>query len=63
MDGPIDDHTKYSKSEKHHILYGIMILNCNLKYDTNELFYKTDSETQKTNLWLQKGNKNGGGAN
>ena len=42
MDGPIDDHTKYSKSEKHHILYGIMILNCNLKYDTNELFYKTN---------------------
>ena len=27
-----------------------------LKYDTNELIYKTetDSQTQKTNLWLQK---------
>ena len=26
----------------------------NLKYDTNELIYKTetDSQTQKTNLWL-----------
>ena len=29
----------------------------NLKYDTNELIYKTetDSQTQKTNLWLPKG--------
>ena len=24
---------------------------CNLKYDTNELIYKTDSQTYKTNLW------------
>ena len=33
----------------------------NLKYDTNELIYKTEthSQTQKTNLWLPKG-KNGG---
>ena len=36
----------------------------NLKYDTNELIYKTetDSQTQKTNLWLPKG-KEGGGIN
>ena len=29
----------------------------NLKYDTNELIYKTetDSQTQKTNLWLPTG--------
>ena len=29
----------------------------NLKYDTNELIYKTeiDSQTQKTNLWSPKG--------
>ena len=28
----------------------------NLKYDTNELIHKTetDSQTQKTNLWLPK---------
>ena len=33
----------------------------NLKNDTNELIYKTetDSQTQKTNLWLPKG-KSGG---
>ena len=32
-----------------------------LKYDTNELIYKTetDSQAQKTNLWLPKG-KGGG---
>ena len=29
---------------------------CNLKYDTNELIYKTerDSQIQKTYLWLPK---------
>ena len=33
----------------------------NLKYDTNELIYKTetDSQTWKTNLWLPKGKGNG----
>ena len=31
----------------------------NLKYDTIELIYKTeiDSETQKTNLWLPNGKR------
>ena len=32
----------------------------NLKYDTNEVIYKTETQTQKTNLWLPKG-KGGGG--
>ena len=34
----------------------------NLKYDTNELIYKTetDPQTQKTNLWLPKGKAGGG---
>ena len=36
----------------------------NLKNNTKELIYKTetDSQTQKTNLWLPKG-KGGGGIN
>ena len=36
-----------------------------LKYDTNELIYKaeTDSQIQKTNLWLPKGKVVGGGIN
>ena len=31
----------------------------NLKYDTNEPIYKieTDSQTQKTNQWLQRGER------
>ena len=35
----------------------------NLKYDTNELFCKTETEsqTQKTNLWLPKGKEGEGG--
>ena len=34
----------------------------NLKYDTNELIYKaeTDSQTQRMNLWLQRGRVWGG---
>ena len=34
----------------------------NLKYDTNELTYKTetDSQTEKPNLWLPKGKRGGG---
>ena len=37
----------------------------NLKYDTDELIYKTetDSQTQKTNLWLPKVKGGGGGKN
>ena len=33
----------------------------NLKYDTNELICKTetDSQTEKTNLWLPKGKGEG----
>ena len=34
----------------------------NLKYDTNELTYKTetDSQTQSTDLWLSRGSGSGG---
>ena len=37
----------------------------NLKYDTNELIYKaeTDSQTQKTELWLPMGQGEGEGWN
>ena len=33
--------------------YGITYM-CNLKYDTNELIYKIDSQIQKTILWIPK---------
>ena len=53
MDGLIDYHAKQSKSERERQIY-IYNLLWNLKYDTNELIYKkeTNSQTQRTNLWL-----------
>ena len=56
-DGPSDSHTRWSKSDKaRQILYD-MAYTWNLKKDTNELVYKTetDPQTQKTKLWLPKG--------
>ena len=32
----------------------------NLKYDTNELIYETDSQAQRTDLWLPMGREAGG---
>ena len=58
MDGPGDYHAKQSKSDKYMILLICRIL----KYNTNELIYKTvrDSQTSKTKLWLP-GRKGGEG--
>ena len=39
-----------SDKDKYHITYMQKIM----KNDTNELIYKIDSHTQKTNLWLPK---------
>ena len=33
----------------------------NLKYDTNEPIYKTDSETRRTRLWLPRRHGEGEG--
>ena len=40
MDGPRDDHTKWSKSEKERQIPNDITYMWNLKYDTNELIYK-----------------------
>ena len=56
LDGPKDYHTKWNKKEKDR--YHMISLICRIqKNDTNELIYKTktDSQTLKTNLWLPKG--------
>ena len=46
MDGPRDYHTKWSKSERERqIPYDITYM-CNLKYDTIELIYKTETDSQ-----------------
>ena len=55
MDGPRDYNIILSKvSQKKTNTISLM---WNLKYDTNELIYQreTDSQTWKTNLWLPKG--------
>ena len=46
MDGPRDYHTKWSKSDiERQISYDITYM-WNLKYDTNELIYKTETDSQ-----------------
>ena len=46
MDGPRDYHTKRSKSERERqIPYDITYM-WNIKYDTNELIYKTETDSQ-----------------
>ena len=46
MDGPRDDHTKWNKSERgRQIPYDITYM-WNLKYDTNELIYETEIDSQ-----------------
>ena len=56
MDGPRDDRMKPNKSERERQIPYITYM-WNLKYDTNELIYKTetDSQTWETNSWLTKG--------
>ena len=43
MDGPRDSHTKVSKLEKQ-IIYDITYI-WNLKYDTNEHIYETETDS------------------
>ena len=46
MDGPRDYHTKWRKSEREQqIPYGIPYM-WNLKYDTNESIYETETDLQ-----------------
>ena len=46
MDGPRDHHTKQSKSDRERqILYDITYM-WNIKNNTNELIYKTETDSQ-----------------
>ena len=60
IDGPSDQHTECNNSERK-IPDGITCI-WNLKYDINELVYKTetDSQTQRKDLWLLKKKQSGG---
>ena len=51
--------SKVSQKEKD-ILYDTTYM-WNLKYDTNELIYKTETDSQRTDLWLLRGRGSGGG--
>ena len=60
VDGPGDYHTKQSKSERERQTpYAITYMQNLNKNDTNELIYKTetDSQTSKTKLWLPEGER------
>ena len=46
MDGPRDDHTKWSKSEGERQIPYANTYMWNLKYDTNELIYETETDSQ-----------------
>ena len=47
MDGPRDDHTKWSKSERERqVSYDIAYTWTLKKNDTNELIYKTEIDSQ-----------------
>ena len=46
MDGPRDYHTKWSKSEKERQIHYDITYMWNLKYGTNELIYKTETDSQ-----------------
>ena len=46
MDGPRDDHPKRSKSERERQIPHDTTYMWNLKYDTNELIYETETDSQ-----------------
>ena len=57
MDGPRDYYTKWNKSEREKQMSYDITYTWNLKYDTNQLIYETetDSQTHSTDLWLPRG--------
>ena len=57
MGGPRANHTKWNKSERERQIPYDNTYTWNLKYDTNEPIYETetDSQTQRTDLWLPTG--------
>ena len=63
MDTTRDYHTKRSKLERERQISHEVTYMWNLKDDTNEPIYKTetDSQTQRTDLWLPKRRERGRG--
>ena len=46
MDGPRDYQTKWSKSERQRQISYDIVYMLNLKYDTNELIYETETDSR-----------------
>ena len=46
MDGPRDYHTKWSKSERETQIPYDITYTWNLKYDTHELMYETETDSE-----------------
>ena len=46
MDGPRDYHTKWNKPDKERQISWDITYMWNLKYDTNELIYETETNSQ-----------------
>ena len=62
MDGPRDYHTEWSKSDRKRKISYITRM-WNLKYDTNEPIYKTETNTSLENrLVIAKGEGKDGGS-
>ena len=57
MDGPRDYHTKWNISERERQTPYAITYMWNLKYDTDQLICETetDSQMQRTDLWLPRG--------
>ena len=61
MDATRDSHTKRSKSDRERQIPYYITYMGDLKHDTNELIYETDSQTERTDLWLPRGRGAGEG--
>ena len=58
MDGPRGYHTKWNKPERERQIPYNIIYMWNLKFDTNELIYETETESwdhRGTDGWLPRG--------
>ena len=62
MDGPREYHTKWSKSDRERQIYDIIYM-WNLKNNTNELIYKTETDSQTENKVMVTKRERGGGIN
>ena len=61
IDGPRDYHTKWNKSDgERQISYAITYM-WNLKYDTNELIYETETHRHRKQIYGYQRGKGGGG--